>query len=202
MVCCLRTLPWFTIVAMVAFGLLELAFRHDQDLAPLCLPAHTGRQHWSLSVYWDCLSPPSSSQAVSSSPLSLLHISLPGLPDLLLPRALPLRGRPSLLYLSVAPPSVCVTFCLVPAAVACLKEWTQDSESKRWVWISVSAHWRWWRKVFKLSFSPEEWMLSSPPHEVILSNTCSDWAKHLAHSRWLALASYFYFFLSSFPKVA
>ena len=91
MVCCLRTPEWLIIVSMVAFGLLELAFHHDQDWAPLCLPAHTGQQHWSLSVYWDCLSPPSSSQAVSPSPSSLLHISLPGLWDLLLPRAFPLR---------------------------------------------------------------------------------------------------------------
>ena len=91
MVCCLRTPQWLIIVSMVAFGLLELAFHHDQDSAPLCLPAHTGQQHWSLRVYRDCLSPPSSSQAVSPSPLSLLHISLPGLRDLLLPRAFPLR---------------------------------------------------------------------------------------------------------------
>ena len=91
-VCCLRTLQWLTIVSMVVFGLLERAFHHDQDFAPLCFPAHIGQQLWSLSVHWDCLSPPpSSSQAISSSPLSLLNISLPGLWDLPLPRACPLR---------------------------------------------------------------------------------------------------------------
>lgn len=194
----LENLQWFTIVYMVEFKLLELAFHYDQDFAPLCFLALGST---TALVHQYALRFPDGSSALGSSSVLYSLISVQYKPSWparpvsamsLSPREGGISSLPLFPSCSFSPGFV--TFCLAPKGAAWLVEYTQDSESKTWVWIPVSPLWRWLLKVCESSFSHCHVDITSS-----ISQGCCE-----QYMQWLGKAVskcyYFHFFLFYFPN--